>query len=66
MRYYTTQRISKRVTVGEEDFHLARRSSERISLATRWIVHQVTSWIYAETCLTVVLRMRKHLMIITS
>jgi len=41
VKYYTSQRVSKRITIGEKDFRLAQKSSERISLATRWIVHQV-------------------------
>ena len=40
-KYYTTQRVSKRLTIGEDSFQLARKSSERISLATQWTVHQV-------------------------
>ena len=43
MKFYTTQRVSKRLTITEEDFHLAQKSSERITLATRWVVHQVRS-----------------------
>ena len=66
MKFYTTQRVSKRLTIGEEDFQLAEQSSERISLATRWTLHQVRSFYIGKTCLTVILRIREHLMIITS
>ena len=43
-QYYTTQRVSKRVHITEEQFELAHQSSERISLATNWIVHQEQKW----------------------
>ena len=39
-KYYTTQRVSKRIHITEDQFVLARSTSQRISLATRWIVDQ--------------------------
>lgn len=39
-KYYTTQRVSKRVHYTEDQLNVAKTSSDRISLATNWIVHQ--------------------------
>ena len=39
-KYFTSQRVSKRLHISEEQFELAAQSSKRISLATSWIVDQ--------------------------
>ena len=39
-RYLNTQRVSKRLHISEDQLKLSKLSSERISLATNWIVHQ--------------------------
>ena len=39
-KFYTTQRVSKRIHITEDQFDLARTTSQRISLATRWVVDQ--------------------------
>ena len=39
-KYFTTQRVSKRLHLSEDQSSLASQSSKRISLATNWIVDQ--------------------------
>ena len=39
-KYFTTQRVSKRLNLSEDQSSLAIQSSKRISLATNWIVDQ--------------------------
>ena len=39
-KYYTTQRVSKRVHYTEQQFDLMGEASDRVSRATNWIVHQ--------------------------
>ena len=65
LKFYTTQRVSKRLTITEDNFHLAKKSSERISLASRWVVHQVRVHSTIGTCSWLLLRLRKHLTITT-
>ena len=40
-KYFTTQRVSKRLHITEDQMAVAAESSRRISLATNWIVDQV-------------------------
>ena len=40
-KYFTTQRVSKRLHITEDQLGVAAQSSRRISLATNWIVDQV-------------------------
>ena len=40
-KYFTTQRVSKRLHITEDQLTVAAQSSRRISLATNWIVDQV-------------------------
>ena len=40
-KYFTTQRVSKRLHITEDQLDVAAESSHRISLATNWIVDQV-------------------------
>ena len=40
-KYFTTQRVSKRLHITEDQLDVAAESSRRISLATNWIVDQV-------------------------
>ena len=39
-KYYTTQRVSKRIHIREDQMDVAKATSRRISLATKWIVDQ--------------------------